>query len=374
MNKKILLAKGGLDGHDRGIHVVARALRDAGFEIVYGGLYCQPEEIARMAIEEDVDIIGISILSGAHIGVFYEVAKILKEKTNDDWFLCGGGIIPEKDIPLLHKMGVKKIFLPGTDTRDIINFALEAELMKKRKETVKSLLERTKKGEIYAASRLMTLATRGAYREKQRILKSPDLSRETFLIGVTGSGGVGKSTLINKLIHAFRKEGKTVGVVACDPADVSGGAVLGDRIRMQEHLLDDGVFVRSLAQHENFKAVTPEVPCIIKIFGIMKKDVVIIESVGAGQADMGFKDLVKTLVFVSVPGLGDEIQLLKGGAIKTADIIVVNQVDRPGADITFMQLLQEFGSAKKIYKTDSITGEGIAELVLGIKEHHGKGG
>lgn len=370
MNKKILLAKGGLDGHDRGIQVVARALRNAGFEVVYGGLYCQPEQIAGMAIEEDVDMIGISMLSGAHIGVFYETIKILKEKTGEKWFLCGGGVIPEKDVAILEKMGVKKIFLPGTNTEDIINFALEAEAVKKKKESIKSLLEKVKKGETYAASRLMTLATRGTDREKQKILKLPDLPKETFLIGVTGSGGVGKSTLIDKLIYAFRQENKTVGVVVCDPASISGGAVLGDRIRMQDHALDEGVFIRSLVQYENFKAVTPEVPYIVKIFGAMKKDVVIIETVGVGQSDLGFKDLVKTLIWVSIPGLGDEIQLLKGGVVETADIIVVNQSDKVGADKSLQQFLASFGNTKKIYKTNSVTGEGIAELVKEIKEAH----
>lgn len=233
----------------------------------------------------------------------------------------------------------------------------------------KDLLERAKNGEVFAASRLMTLAARGDKKAKKLVGKLPNLPRETFLIGVTGSGGVGKSTLISGIIRCFRKEGKTIGVVACDPVSVSGGAVLGDRIRMQGENPDDGIFIRSLAQYEDFKGVTAAVPYIIKIFGAVKKDVVIIETVGVGQGNLGFRDLVEILIWVAVPGVGDEIQALKGGTIETADIIVINQSDRPGAEIAFSHFLNAFGSSKKICKTDSLSGGGITELVEIIKEH-----
>jgi methylmalonyl-CoA mutase C-terminal domain/subunit len=124
---KTLLVKGGLDGHDRGIKIVARALRDAGVEVVYGGLYCSPEEIVTTALQEDADLIGISIHSNAHLGIFSEVLKLLKKKTGENRIVFGGGVIPKKDIPLLEKMGVKKIFLPGTDTKDIVKFVLEVQ-------------------------------------------------------------------------------------------------------------------------------------------------------------------------------------------------------------------------------------------------------
>lgn len=122
---RILIAKPGLDGHDRGAKVVARALRDAGMEVIYTGLRQTPEMIVSAAIQEDVDAIGLSILSGAHMYVFPEVLKLLKEKNAEDILLFGGGIIPEKDFKSLLSMGVGALFLPGTDTGEIITFLRE---------------------------------------------------------------------------------------------------------------------------------------------------------------------------------------------------------------------------------------------------------
>ena len=122
---RILVAKPGLDGHDRGAKIVARALRDAGYEIIYTGLHQTPEMIVETAIQEDVDAIGLSVLSGAHNHLFAEVIKLLKEKGADDVVVFGGGIIPEEDIPDLIKKGISKIFTPGASTRDIIKFVDE---------------------------------------------------------------------------------------------------------------------------------------------------------------------------------------------------------------------------------------------------------
>lgn len=122
---RILIAKAGLDGHDRGAKVVARALRDAGFEIIYTGLHQTPEMIVNTAIQEDVDAIGLSILSGAHNYLFSRVIELLKEKGADDIIVFGGGIIPKDDIKELKNIGVKEIFTPGTSTEDIIKFVRE---------------------------------------------------------------------------------------------------------------------------------------------------------------------------------------------------------------------------------------------------------
>ncbi len=119
---RILIAKPGLDGHDRGAKVVARALRDAGFEVIYSGLRQTPEQIVNAAIQEDVNAIGLSILSGAHMPLFDRVLGLLRNQGADDILLFGGGIIPEADISELKRMGVAEIFLPGSDTRDIVKF------------------------------------------------------------------------------------------------------------------------------------------------------------------------------------------------------------------------------------------------------------
>jgi methylmalonyl-CoA mutase C-terminal domain/subunit len=119
---RVLLAKPGLDGHDRGVKVIARALRDAGMEVIYTGLRQTPEQIVNAALQEDVDIVGLSILSGAHMTIFPKVLDLMREKEMDDILLFGGGIIPEEDIPKLTELGVGKVFLPGASTEDIVKY------------------------------------------------------------------------------------------------------------------------------------------------------------------------------------------------------------------------------------------------------------
>lgn len=122
---RVLVAKPGLDGHDRGAKIVCRSLRDAGFEVIYTGLRRTPEEIVSAAIQEDVDVVGLSILSGAHDVLFPKILNLLKEKGADDITVIAGGIIPEKDISDLKKMGISKIFLPGSSTQDIVKWIEE---------------------------------------------------------------------------------------------------------------------------------------------------------------------------------------------------------------------------------------------------------
>lgn len=124
---RILVAKPGLDGHDRGAKVVARALRDAGYEVIYTGLHQTPEMIVNAAVQEDVDVVGLSVLSGAHNYLFPEVIRMLKDEKMDDVVVFGGGIIPDEDIPELEKAGVSAIFRPGTTIREIVDF-IEAKI------------------------------------------------------------------------------------------------------------------------------------------------------------------------------------------------------------------------------------------------------
>jgi methylmalonyl-CoA mutase C-terminal domain/subunit len=122
---RILVAKAGLDGHDRGAKIIARALRDAGFEVIYTGLHQTPEMIAEAAVQEDVDAVGLSILSGAHLTLFPAVIKALKERGADDVVVFGGGIVPQDDIPVLKQAGVKEIFTPGASTQEIVKWIHE---------------------------------------------------------------------------------------------------------------------------------------------------------------------------------------------------------------------------------------------------------
>lgn len=123
--KRVLIAKPGLDGHDRGAKVVARALRDAGFEVIYSGLRQTPDQIAQAAVHEDVSAVGLSILSGAHRTVFPAVVRALREAGAGDVLVFGGGVIPQEDVAYLHEQGIDQVFLPGTDTRDVVVYLEE---------------------------------------------------------------------------------------------------------------------------------------------------------------------------------------------------------------------------------------------------------
>lgn len=128
---RVLMAKAGLDGHDRGVKVVARALRDAGMEVIYTGLHNTPEQVVKAALQEDVDVIGLSILSGAHLTIFKKTTELMKQYGMDDVLLLGGGIIPDEDKPILEEMGVKGLFGPGTSTQEIVEF-IRREVRKRR--------------------------------------------------------------------------------------------------------------------------------------------------------------------------------------------------------------------------------------------------
>ncbi len=200
---------------------------------------------------------------------------------------------------------------------------------------------------------------------------------KAHVIGLTGPGGAGKSTLIEKLVREYRKRGKTVGVVAVDPTSpFTGGAFLGDRIRMQELSTDPGVFIRSMASRNYPGGLARATKDAVKVLDAAGKDVVLVETVGAGQSEVEIIKVAQTVVVVHAPGLGDEIQAIKAGIMEIADIFVVNKADRDNANKTAMDLqtiLQlsgvESGWKPPIMKAVALTGDGVAELVDKLEEH-----
>ncbi len=162
---------------------------------------------------------------------------------------------------------------------------------------------------------------------------------KAHIVGITGNPGVGKSTLVDRLIEALRAEGKRVGVVAVDPSSpLSGGAILGDRIRMQRHALDDGVFIRSLATRGHLGGLSRSTSDVVRVLDAAGYDVVLIETVGVGQDEVEVTRVAHTTVVVVAPGLGDEIQAIKAGVLEVADVFVVNKADRDGAMSTVRDL------------------------------------
>ncbi|MEM0058470.1 MAG: methylmalonyl Co-A mutase-associated GTPase MeaB [Candidatus Bathyarchaeia archaeon] len=200
---------------------------------------------------------------------------------------------------------------------------------------------------------------------------------KAHVIGLTGPGGAGKSTLIEKMVREYRRRGKTVGVIAVDPTSpFTGGAFLGDRIRMQELSTDEGVFIRSMATRNNPGGIAKATKDAVKILDAAGKDIIIVETVGAGQSEVDIVKVAQTVVVVHAPGLGDEIQAIKAGLMEIADIFVVNKADRENANKTVMDLqaVLQLDDREKawnppIVKTVAITGEGVPQLLDKIEEH-----
>jgi LAO/AO transport system kinase len=239
-----------------------------------------------------------------------------------------------------------------------------------------NLLEGLLQGEPMAVARAITVVENGL-EGAAAILSAiqPHLGKAT-VVGVTGPPGVGKSTLIDALITELRRRGKTVGVLAVDPTSpLTGGAILGDRIRMESHSGDKGVFVRSLASRGHLGGLFRTAWGVIQVMDAAGPDLIIIETVGAGQSEVEIAEFAKTRIVVCAPGLGDDIQAIKAGVLEIADILVVNKSDQPQAENTVRQLramldLRDpmLGSAV-IVSTTATTGQGIPLLADTLTGH-----
>jgi LAO/AO transport system kinase len=263
------------------------------------------------------------------------------------------------------------------------------------------LVERVLAGEVRAAARLMRdLDDRLPEAEAALRALFPRTGR-AYVVGLTGAPGAGKSSLTDRLIGHYRRAGKTVGVIAVDPTSpFTGGAILGDRIRMQDHALDQGVFIRSMGTRGHLGGLSRSTSELVQVMDAMGKDVVIVETVGVGQDEIEVASLAHTVVLVAVPGLGDDVQAIKAGVLEIADVFAVNKADREGADraVRDLQVMLELrrtvqghpgdhdtthqplgGDARPpqpapdweppIVRTVAVRDEGVAELVAAIDAH-----
>ena len=241
-----------------------------------------------------------------------------------------------------------------------------------------SLAKRILQGDIRAASRLMRDIDDRVPSALESLKELYPNTGRAYIIGITGPPGSGKSTLVDKMIDIVRKDGKSLGIVAVDPTSpFSGGAILGDRIRMQRHATDEGVFIRSLATRGCLGGLTRSTQDIINVMDAMGKDIILVETVGVGQDEVEVVNAAHTSIVVLVPGLGDEIQAIKAGIIEIGDLFVINKSDREGADKMErdLRMVLEMGRRRGngweplIYKTEAISGKGVFELVYGIYRH-----
>lgn len=240
------------------------------------------------------------------------------------------------------------------------------------------LAPRVLAGEVRAAARLMRWLDDELPEARDELKALYPHTGRAWILGITGSPGAGKSTLTDQLIRAFRAEGKTVGVVAVDPTSpFSGGAILGDRIRMQDHERDPGVFIRSVATRGNLGGLSRSTRDIIHVLDALGKDVILVETVGVGQDEVDIVGTAHTSIVVLVPGMGDDIQAIKAGILEIADVFVLNKADREGADRTEreIRMMIELGDMGRtgwkppIARTVAVRGEGISELVGQLREH-----
>ena len=247
---------------------------------------------------------------------------------------------------------------------------------------IESLVEKIVGGDVRAAAHLIRDIDDGNKGARETLKALHKHTGNACIVGVTGAPGVGKSTVVDQMVRELRKGGKTVGVLAVDPTSpLSGGAILGDRIRMQRHSLDDGVFIRSLATRGQFGGLTQSTRSAIDVLDAMGKDYVIVETVGVGQDEVDIAKSAHTTVIVVVPGMGDHIQAIKGGIFEVGDIFLINKSDRPDVEETLHDLKGMIDITRKRFKkegweppilmAEAVNNKGIVELLSQI-ERHGK--
>ena len=247
-------------------------------------------------------------------------------------------------------------------------------------EELEGLIELALKGDKKAIARLITLVENDEDQAREIVRRIYPFTGKAYVVGITGPPGSGKSTLLDKLIKLARDEGYKVGVIAIDPTSpFTGGALLGDRLRMQRHSTDPGVFIRSMATRGSLGGLAKATNDAIKVLDASGYDLIFVETVGVGQIEVDIIKTADTVVLVTVPGLGDEVQAIKAGLMEVADIFAINKADREGVEMVYLELKmaleferdkwKQLGWEPPIVETTAFTLKGVRPLWEAIKEH-----
>ncbi|MET7392575.1 methylmalonyl Co-A mutase-associated GTPase MeaB [Dactylosporangium sp. NPDC005572] len=248
----------------------------------------------------------------------------------------------------------------------------------RRSRDVPALVEAARAGDPRAVARLITLVEDGDEVLPQLAAALAPLTGTAQVIGLTGAPGVGKSTTTNELVRTFRKAGRRVGVLAVDPSSpFTGGAILGDRVRMQDHATDPGVYIRSMSSRGHLGGLSAATPQAARVLEGAGCDPVMVETVGVGQAEVEIAGLADTTLVLLAPGMGDAVQAAKAGVLEIADIFVVNKADRDGADATYRDIQGMIGLGERapgqwrprVVRCVAARAEGIDDVVTAIDEH-----
>ncbi|MFT4592336.1 MAG: LAO/AO transport system ATPase [Phycisphaerales bacterium] len=343
---RVLLGKMGLDGHDRGVKLIARALRDSGIHVIYSGLWQTPRSLAISARDEDADVIACSMMSNSHLVLVPRLMEELKNVGRPELTVDVGGIIPQIDIDTLIECGVRSVYHTGTSMLDIVKAVSTAT-------TEHTPLD------LDTSSKTATLARNISLIEEGKEVDAPK-KRPLSVTGFTGSPGAGKSTLTAAMATEAVRNGKKIAIIAYDPmSPISSGALLGDRLRVDFNNVDENVFYRSLARVGEDYTTLPE---ILDLIGGAGFDYVFVETVGAGQNDVAIRSVVDKTVVILVPGMGDSVQMDKAGILEIADLFVVNKADYDGESALVRELL-DIASGREIFETIATQGKGVIELL-----------
>ena len=244
---------------------------------------------------------------------------------------------------------------------------------------VASLVGQAREGSPRAVARLISLVEDASPALREVMSALAPFTGSTYIVGLTGSPGVGKSTMTSAIVKALRYKSLRVGVLAVDPSSpFSGGALLGDRIRMQDHTLDPEVYIRSMASRGHLGGLSWSTPQALRVLDAAGCDVVLVETVGVGQSEVEVAGLADTTIVLLAPGMGDGIQAAKAGILEVGDVFVVNKADREGADATARELRQmiSLGEARApgdwrppVVQTVASRGEGLDEVMAALDEH-----